>query len=454
MERKTRKRHFWILTLFIALLIVLSGNLSHAMVARGNEPSRIPVKELIKTFQSTLRDQPNNAIAHYRLGRTHYFAYYLKSREIYGFRPDTTSQDTLPRIANFRSSINRNRIWEFNDRKPIPDSSALNHLINGIKHHQRAIKIKNKPLFHLGFASILQQGRQDANSIRKHVSLNLPTSVQSELLRGDTSLRKRWLGLATYHYWKAFKGAVIKDLERITIPDDISNTVSHEAGKNFQQALELIDRDREHSALQTMDTWYMGWAGRLLGVGDRWDRRYVEVDHKLRDMREKVQGTVTPLILSLKPVDSWEQLIDSNVRVKFDMTGNGRPHRWKWVKPGTGFLVWTPGDNPTISSGKQLFGSVTWWMFWKHGYQPLAVLDQNNDGWLREKELLSLSLWFDRNQDGDSQPEEIVSVTKSGIVAIAVHPTAEKERVLKSDPGIVLKNGQTLPTWDWKVAPE
>ncbi|MBT3202234.1 MAG: hypothetical protein HN350_20220, partial [Phycisphaerales bacterium] len=53
----------------------------------------------------------------------------------------------------------------------------------------------------------------------------------------------------------------------------------------------------------------------------------------------------------------------SGTAVRFDLDGDGRAQSWPWVKPTTGILVWDPSGQGRITSGQQLFGSVTIWMF-------------------------------------------------------------------------------------------
>ncbi|MFB6344954.1 MAG: hypothetical protein ABEK50_04170 [bacterium] len=443
------------LALSVVIMVSTPTGEVKALIARGQEPEKIPVKQLTDTFKSVLKKDSGNARAHYRLGRTHYFAYYLESRKIYGLAPDNDDSDTgLPAISDFRRIMDRNRMFEFTNKRSLPDTEALNHLRNGIKHHRKALQIKKNPLYHLGLASLLDQGSRDAGRISESLLPDVPSQVTSELLEDPSTLQARWLGLALLHYWKAFNGSIQKDLARVSIPYQISHTISHEAGKNYQHLLKSLNPDRENSLFWALDGWSIGWLARVVGAGDRWDQRYFEIERKLNDMQEKVRGVVTPIIFSRKPTSSWRSLIDSKSTVKFDLTGTGKARRWEWVKPTTGFLVWTPEHPATITSGRQLFGSVTWWMFWEHGYEPLASLDRDNSGWLRDEELQNISAWFDRNQNGRTDAGEVLSLRKIGVEALAVEPTGREGTTLKASPGIILEDGLRLPTWDWKAKPE
>ena len=87
-------------------------------------------------------------------------------------------------------------------------------------------------------------------------------------------------------------------------------------------------------------------------------------------------GPVTPLVFSLERRVSLPALL-SDRTVRFDLNGSGLPQRYGWVRPDTAILVWDPDGTGRVTSGRQLFGSVTWWMFWNDAYQALAALDDD-----------------------------------------------------------------------------
>jgi hypothetical protein len=96
----------------------------------------------------------------------------------------------------------------------------------------------------------------------------------------------------------------------------------------------------------------------------------------------------------------------------------------------------------------QLFGSVTWWMFWPDGWRALAALDDDGDGWLSGAELDGIAVWRDRNQNGVSDPGEVVPAADAGIVRIATHATSGER-----NPRGVITRGGALPSLDWRVSP-
>lgn len=70
----------------------------------------------------------------------------------------------------------------------------------------------------------------------------------------------------------------------------------------------------------------------------------------------------------------------SSKEVRFDSDGTGRPQKYASLRPRAALLVRDPQHKSKIESGRQLFGNVTWWMFWRNGYQALAALDDTMDG--------------------------------------------------------------------------
>jgi len=91
-------------------------------------------------------------------------------------------------------------------------------------------------------------------------------------------------------------------------------------------------------------------------------------------------------------------------------------------------------------------------MFFQNGYRAMDVLDDDRNGWLDSVELDGLSVWFDRNGNGRSDPGEVVPVADLGIVGIATRPDGSDGISPMCATGLKLRNGRTVPTYDW-IAP-
>ncbi len=139
--------------------------------------------------------------------------------------------------------------------------------------------------------------------------------------------------------------------------------------------------------------------------------------------------------------------------MRFNLNGTNLPQRYTWVRPDTAILVWDPESRGRITSGRQLFGSVTWWMFWDDAYQVLPILDDDRNGWVDGRELEGLSLWFDRDEDGVSDDGEVIPVAATPIAAIATQATGRSGSAAMNASGLRLEDGRLLPTYDWVATP-
>lgn len=105
-----------------------------------------------------------------------------------------------------------------------------------------------------------------------------------------------------------------------------------------------------------------------------------EIARIKEDLKGLPKGrTVTPIVFPLDGPRPLASLLADDVRVRFDLAGDDRPATWPWVRPDTALLAWDSDRTGRITSGQQLFGSATWWIFWEHGYQPLALLDDDRE---------------------------------------------------------------------------
>ena len=157
---------------------------------------------------------------------------------------------------------------------------------------------------------------------------------------------------------------------------------------------------------------------------------------------------MTPILVSLNPDLPFEKLVDRSAAVTFDLDGSGLPRKYQWITPNAAWLVYDHNGSGRITSGLQLFGSVTFWIFWQNGYDALAVLDNDRNGILEDSELQNLSLWRDANSDGHSDPGEVRPLHEYGIVQLKTNAT-NSTGILSHPAGATLYDNSTLPTYDW-----
>ncbi len=103
----------------------------------------------------------------------------------------------------------------------------------------------------------------------------------------------------------------------------------------------------------------------------------------------------------------------TDVRFKFDLNSDGEEEEIPWLAAGSGFLVLDRNRDGVVNNGSELFGPQT-----NNGFNELAKLDEDGNGWIDENDSAfeKLSVW-----SGESpETAELKSIKESGIGAIAV----------------------------------
>jgi hypothetical protein len=358
-------------------------------------PSNAPVERLVSNVGEYVKSHPQDPKGYYTLGRIHYLAFALKTKTLryHG------QGDSVTPFNDFRPG---RAVTPRVDPLSAQDKERAAHLQEALRLLKKAIELApGNALYELGLACVYEDGQ--------------PSEGAAE-----------WRELAIGHYLAAYLLAFETDQAIKNQPlFGIQTLVSFEAGESY---LRLV---KERGAKE-----YEAPIVKL-------------IEEEIAVLQKLPHGPITPIVLSLRSGATLDGLLAPETRVKFDLDGTGREQSYSWLQPDAAFLVWDPEHTGRITSGRQLFGTVTWWMFWENGYQALASLDDDRDGWLRGRELNGLALWFDRNQNGISDPGEVIPIEQAGIEALAVNADAS----LMNQRGAVLKDGRVLPTWDWVATP-
>jgi len=158
---------------------------------------------------------------------------------------------------------------------------------------------------------------------------------------------------------------------------------------------------------------------------------------------------ITPVAIPLRDNLAPEAIVDDHASVRFDADGTG-PRQWTWITPQAGWLVHDAKGRGEIASALQLFGNVTFWLFWSNGYEAMRALDDNRDDELTGTELRQLAIWRDIDRDGVSGPGEVQSLASLGIVALSCQyrHVDDPEFAAMSPVGVRFSNGATRPTYD------
>jgi len=156
--------------------------------------------------------------------------------------------------------------------------------------------------------------------------------------------------------------------------------------------------------------------------------------------------TVSPIVLNLNGTGYLEasagrwfphpQQFFVDRRALFDFYGNGFPVAMEWVGPNDGLLC-RPHPDGSVD-GSCLFGTATGF---KTGYEQLASLDENLDGYLTGKELAGLMVWQDKNGNARVDAGELRSVKECGITEIGIRNTNAR--------GTFVMNGKKQVMFDW-----
>jgi TonB family protein len=171
-----------------------------------------------------------------------------------------------------------------------------------------------------------------------------------------------------------------------------------------------------------------------------------DIQAKMKRIEARIPSCITPLLVPLTSASKLDALIEAR-RVQFDLDGRGPRTCLSWITPRAGWLVFDKTKSGTINSGKQLIGGVTFWVFWKNGYEVLVALDDSHDGKLSGAELDRLAVWSDANGDGISQPGEVKPLSYWHIKELSCTMTEENGHWL-SHQGITFEDGTHRPSYD------
>jgi tetratricopeptide (TPR) repeat protein len=212
----------------------------------------------------------------------------------------------------------------------------------------------------------------------------------------------------------------------------------------------FVKENKTHAGNQTITAECVGYLVPLLDpVADKTE--IMALNEKAAATLKKLQRFVTPIAVPLRDGLAAGDIEDRSARVAFDADGSGHKKSWTWINRDAAWLVHDPKKTGKIESALQMFGSVSFWLFWETGYDALAALDDNGDGQLTGPELAGLALWHDANGNGVSEPGEVKSLAEYGIVAVSCAfecDAAHADHIAFSRRGVTFSNGRTRPTFD------
>jgi tetratricopeptide (TPR) repeat protein len=305
--------------------------------------------------------------------------------------------DTLP------ASVDKDGVespWFGNEPQPTPrrdkpaptpaaEAAAREHLKKSIARYEEALKLSPGNLLALlGYGWVLQQSGNAARAIEQY------RRVIAIAWPSEKDIKGRFPGQTIYVYEAA--GYLIT----------------------------LLDRDRDAAEIADLQ--------------------------KKRTGFENLPRAVTPIAIPLADSLTLDRVHNSLARVRFDADGSGLDRQWTWIGPDAGWLVFDRDGKGQITSALQLFGNVTFWLFWNNGYDALAALDDDGSGQVEGNELREIAIWRDLDADGVSDRGEVLPVIAYGVRALSyAHEIGDGvDLAAVSARGAQFVDGTTRPTYD------
>ncbi len=388
------------------------------------ETEKVPVERILANLQTKLKHQPDSFDLHYQLARAHAMAAFTESGEVTVYKsknPPGAVQYTegggdngTPLEWGFRQEANGG----------LKGKEVGMNLSCALTHYQTAIGLLRKTedhakirseisKVHLGYAWCLEKAGVKRLALERYretfcIAWSLEVSRSFDV-----------------QAWKDGARLNLKDLEPTTRsqidPGHLGPGIclSEEA---ISYMLRILDKEKNAAEISVLN------------------------QHK-RTL-EKMGRSVTPILIPLSDAP-FETLVDPAAQISFDLDGSGLKRHWGWITPKAAWLVFDGKQSGQITSGLQMFGSVTFWIFWRDGYQALGSLDANGDDKLTGGELIGLALWHDADGDGVSDPGEVRPIAEHGIDQLSCRGEAAGPGLRLNRHGVRFKDGTFRASYDW-----
>jgi hypothetical protein len=417
MNRQTTGKA-WVWVLLCSVIVASSAS---AMFLR---PPNVPTERLIQNITAYLQANPKDAQAHFLLARVHYIAFAHRSPTIQA--NDEGSEQRLPKITDPRLQGHDRNAPKINEAK------AIEHARAAILRFRMAIELNgDKALYHLGLAGIFEQAAPLADKVEAPMEIapghgRKPEADKPKADKPDLTVK--YAQAAIKHNLIAYR----MDRKAALAADHVFHPffpTAYEAGKAVQRLVKeyKLELDDEKVLPQIASD-------------------IIAIDAK--------PMAITPIVFRIegRAPRLLDELLAKSHTVRFDLDGDGVAELRPWVKPDTAILVWDPEQTGRITSGRQLFGNMTFFMLFSDGYRALDALDDDRDGQLAGEELTGLAVWHDRNTNGISEPGEVTPIDRTPIHAIRTQSRSLYHGIHPMNPaGLTLDNGATRPTWDWII---
>jgi tetratricopeptide (TPR) repeat protein len=352
---------------------------------------QVPVDRLVANLEVIARERPTDSWAQINIGRAHAMAYSQKTETVLAARERSARNNQWPFVEPNAPFVPF-RVQSTSD--PIKQAAAATHLKAAIEHFRNALEInQNYSIARLSLGWCLEQSGDKAGAI------------------------------ATY-----------RDVITRNVPmDSASGTGSpsvniYVGAEAIDYLIPLLDSSKDAAEIASLRQ-------RQEGI-------------------RRIPRPITPVAIPLRDHLSLAQVVGCDKAVTFDADGTG-PALWTWISSDAAWLVFDQIGRGEIRSGLQLFGSVTFWMFWPNGYDAMRALDDDRDGRLAGAELMHLGLWRDVDSNGVSERGEVQSLSAYGIVSLSYNYARldDADHTPYVARGVAFRDGSTRPTWDVLLQP-
>ena len=403
----------------LIFLAFLSG-LKAGGIFMWNQTEKVPIARVFTNLQQRLQQNANDFELTYYLARLNSMVYSTNLTHL-----NVTTNNNLPEFEHpaFDTGV-PGSVQQF--PSPAARAVALQHLTNAITLFERALYLLKRSTnldqrtwmicpTQLGLAWCLEQAGRTNDAIAMYRK-TLQVAWKQEVT-GDFDFRQ-WLKDAMDDV-RAGKNP-LRNHNRGSLGPGVCFS-----SETIRYLLKLLDPVKDASEISRL----LNDQKTLLSMG----------------------RAITPILVPLEEGLRFEQLVDENARVTFDLDGSGLKREWEWITPKAGWLVFDPEGSGKITSALQMFGNVTFWIFWPNGYEALSALDDNGDGVLSGDELRGLAIWNDRNGNGVSDPGEVIPVEDLGIREISCRSEVDEKGMHWSPRGVEFANGKWRASYDWIV---
>ncbi len=430
------------------VLLCLIAGLTGFQSAHGKfaMPMPIPVDRLVAKAGRYVQEKPEDPEGYYTLARIHYAAFAYQATDLAAYSYPGAEDEGPPALAEDlktrESALELEARRRVAERKKLEDAprgdaafeaevreemkalqeakwqppamapaAALRHFIAARDGFEKVITMEpDNALYALGKASLWRQ----FSTPKLHGPLEKEAGVPAAMSNAEVGEL----------FYKAFALAKQKDATLKTLPiRGLTSIISHEAGSAY---LELAPTGG-HAA---------------------------EVKEHLDLLKKLKMGAITPLVFSTRAADKQlSQVVNEAASVSFDLRGMGEKTSWPWLQAHSAFLVWDGEGSGMVRDGRQLFGTYTWGVFWRDGFEAISMLDDDDNGVLSGAELKGIRVWQDLNGNAACDSGEVRDLSEMGIRAISCTATGMDGNSPLAQQGMVMSDGTRRPLWDWVLRP-